>query len=622
MAILLFLMGILIIVPSVVADSLPDGTQSGKTFCFLFMMSAVVGLLCLQAIATGAGSGSVHASMPDVALLLLAGYLIFNDRQQSVPVSMRSLEFLGLAVLYIALRRINRSFFPVLFMALLAGGMIQAAYGNLQIWGLCASHHDRFRLTGSFFNPGPYTGYLSCIFPVALGFYLFAVRPLKKTASKRLFTTVFIVPALMLILMILPASRSRAAWLAIILSSAYLLSVRYPVCERLFRKSASTFRRGLALAGVILLVGFGSFALYRMKQGSADGRLLVWKITARMITEQPLSGFGTDRFKAHYMNRQADYFEQHPDSEAAMVADDTKYAFNEPLQQTAEHGIIGLILMLSVFVMVMKTPRTSAICQEHEPYPTVAKAGMLSLFVFSLFSYPLQILPVKICLVFFLAVIAGASPQRNIIPPYGAHGKRRIFVMAAKTVIMIPVATGTIAGCNYLHRLHAAYGTWGEAYRSYRMGNSELSVQEYKQALPMLSGNGDFMTGYGKALAVAGLHGRAISVLQQAAEHFPNTVAYTTMGDSYRALQQIAPAEQSYLRAWYMNPGKFYPKYLLAKLYHENGMLAKAGIIAEELLHKKVKADSDAIMEIREEMQKIIDEYHHSENAVMKHQFW
>ena len=81
---------------------------------------------------------------------------------------MRTIEFPGLILLYISLRQIRISNFSWLFMAVITGGLIQAIYGNLQLWGYFPSHHNLFKMTGSFFNPGPFAGYLASVFPVAL----------------------------------------------------------------------------------------------------------------------------------------------------------------------------------------------------------------------------------------------------------------------------------------------------------------------------------------------------------------------------------------------------------------------------------------------------------------------
>jgi regulator of replication initiation timing len=56
-----------------------------------------------------------------------------------------------------------------------------------------------------------------------------------------------------------------------------------------------------------------------------------------------------------------------------------------------------------------------------------------------------------------------------------------------------------------------------------------------------------------------------------------------------------------------MVPHKFYPLYLLAKLYHSTGQTEKAAAIAKEILGKAVKVTSKAIEEMKEEMKQLIN---------------
>lgn len=49
-----------------------------------------------------------------------------------------------------------------------AGGGIEAVWGLSQLYGYAVSNHSLYVLTGSFFNPGPYSGYLAMILPVCL----------------------------------------------------------------------------------------------------------------------------------------------------------------------------------------------------------------------------------------------------------------------------------------------------------------------------------------------------------------------------------------------------------------------------------------------------------------------
>ena len=123
----------------------------------------------------------------------------------------------------------------------------------------------------------------------------------------------------------------------------------------------------------------------------------------------------------------------------------------------------------------------------------------------------------------------------------------------------------------------------------------------------MLRYNGDFLTHYGKTLTLAGEHKQAVEVLNRAVLSYPNIVVYTALGDNYKILGRTEEAEQAYLKAWYMNPSRFYPKYLLAKLYDETNQREKAIAVAKELLSKEVKVESTAVYEIQTEMNNILN---------------
>lgn len=51
------------------------------------------------------------------------------------------------------------------------------------------------------------------------------------------------------------------------------------------------------MAGCVVLVLFMGW-LYHFKAASADGRLLIWKVTMQMVKEKPLAGFGSHGFRA------------------------------------------------------------------------------------------------------------------------------------------------------------------------------------------------------------------------------------------------------------------------------------------------------------------------------------
>ena len=61
-------------------------------------------------------------------------------------------------------------FYRTWFMSwvLILCGMVEALWGIGQIYGYLSVKHAMFPLTGSFYNPGPYGGFLAMAFPVCL----------------------------------------------------------------------------------------------------------------------------------------------------------------------------------------------------------------------------------------------------------------------------------------------------------------------------------------------------------------------------------------------------------------------------------------------------------------------
>jgi hypothetical protein len=147
-------------------DILMNGTQSGKSFVFFFG----IGLISVTAIVkfwvSPPRPTNAKISILDFLLLAFILYLFFRNDWAELTGSLLFLELVGLAVLYIIIRQLSLQSYLWIFMALTLGGLVQAIYGNLQLWGYFPSHHGIFKMTGSFFNPGPYAGYLATIFPI------------------------------------------------------------------------------------------------------------------------------------------------------------------------------------------------------------------------------------------------------------------------------------------------------------------------------------------------------------------------------------------------------------------------------------------------------------------------
>ena len=492
--------------------------------------------------------------------------------QNHLSVNYRLYDFGGLIFFYLAVRLVDSKGLILLFVFLVIGGLIQVAYGELQLFNFYPALNPNFPITGSFFNPGPYSGYLTAVFPIALGFYFFIDHWEHKdiTPYRNLIKNIASVTALGVIL-VLSVTASRAAWLALIFSSGFLLFFRFRWNSK-FREVLSTpIKRTIGISlGLVIVAVFG-ISLYYLKKDSADGRTLIWKASWEMIRENPLTGLGFDRFQAGYMESQAAWFRNNPNDPAAPLADDVVYAFNEGVQLLVEQGLLGFGLVLLLLFAVFKIQGSL-----ENPEIWIAKAGLVSILVFGMFSYPSHILPIKICGIFYLAILAGRSQVWLDWRIYIYRKASKGFIL----VLSLLLALGAFVISN---RLYKAVKEWNCAYSLYQGGAFALAVDSYKKVLPMFDQNGEFLTNYGKALSMAGKYKEAIFILESAKKYLGNSVIQTTLGDSYVALGMYEKAETAYQLAADMLPGRFYPRYLLVKLYASTGAWDKMEPLANRL---------------------------------------
>jgi tetratricopeptide (TPR) repeat protein len=159
----------------------------------------------------------------------------------------------------------------------------------------------------------------------------------------------------------------------------------------------------------------------------------------------------------------------------------------------------------------------------------------------------------------------------------------------------------------HIDTIEEGFMKWKKALNIYNNGAYNDSVYEFEKEYFQFKTNGDFLMNYGKALSMSEKHNKAINILNQAKVHLNNTVIEIALGDSYKALKMYDLSENSYKMAASMIPNRFYPKYLLLKLYQETGQLEKANTTGKSILNKKIKIKSSAIDQIKKETRQIIE---------------
>ena len=453
-------------------------------------------------------------------------------------------------------------------------GGSEAILGLRQLYGFATSGHSMYALTGSFFNPGPYSGYLAMILPVCLYQWLVCGRRGGRVVAGGV---------MLLIFCVLPAGMSRSAWLAAGVSCLCVYAWHMDWTDK-FRLLWQQQRQRVVMVVVggfcvLLLAGY---LLFVLKPDSARGRLFMWKITCRAIAEKPLTGYGIHNFAAAYGNAQETYFaagDYEPWEER--VAGSPEYAFNEYLQAAVELGIPLAVCLLVVVVLCL--------------YRGVRKGrygicgAILSLMIFSFSSYPLQ-LPVFIVTSggLLVACLSGADRWQWL---------------------GVAVLVGIIGGFRLKNDLQVeqACREWMNARVLYNAGAYQSAEKEYGRLYPLLRDRASFLFEYGHGLHKQQQFSKSNRILKEALQRSCDPMILNVIGKNYQQMGDCLSAEDWFIRSTHRLPGRIYPYYLLAKLYAEPSFRQpdKFEKMKWMVLTKEPKVHSTAIRQMREEIKKI-----------------
>lgn len=473
-----------------------------------------------------------------------------------------------------------RQYLPVCLSLL---GCLLAGWGMLQLYGWASPGHPLFRITGPFFNPGPYSGYLSLLLPVSLYGALTTrgwLRPLH-------------VLSILSMICILPAAMSRSAWIAIAVSLLWVAAMRQGWLGRLrayYRKHPRK-TAGWVAAGCVVLA-FAGTGLFLLKADSARGRLLIWKNTFRAVSEQPIAGYGVGRFPSVYGRAQADYFAsgQATDTEKR-VAGYVEYAFNDYLQLALEGGVVLLLLVLGWGVLVF---RSGMRMREYG-----ACGALMAFAIFALASYPLQVLPFGI-----LVVVCGAL---SVYPHPCKHSR---YAYPKTVAVSLLVGMGGGVAMWQLGKVPEIYRYWQGADMLYRQSVYDVAAKEYRGLYSYLSGHAAFLRNYANALQKGGRTLEACRILEREKMVSCDPTVWNVQGRYYQAAGHYREAEACFQYSLQLAPERIYPYYLLTKLYLEEGFLNKKRALemARIVLTKPPKVDSKAVEKMKTEISSLYNQ--------------
>ncbi len=530
-------------------------------------------------------------SSSDIAMLLFAAVvlMVYPYGENLAP---EFLRFFVLMVLLWFTQKVLYQLLPQLkafiLIGLLVWGVIEAFWGLGQLYGCFPAKHSLFRTTGSFFNSGPYGGFLPLMLPLLLHAWI-----VYRSRNKILEYVILAVS--IVFLLVFPATLSRTGWISAITGCLSVLFFSTNGSSKLKGFNKRHLQKVFLLATIIavFLMG-GIYGIFHLKKDSANGRLFMWKITALAIRESPLQGVGLGGFSAAYAKAQMDYFKSGKGSETERkVAGSPEYAFNEYLRVFLEQGVSGGILFLLLTALIIRNG-----IQNRQ---TGAVGSFLALSVFAFASYPYYLWQFLIVWVVLGSVCTSAIQEERRDKIARRHARLSV-------LFLIVLFGGTWVILKQLQLYRQARKEWDKIQPLYTMKAYESIGKEYEKLYATLNHSQKFVFEYAVVLNAAKQYGKADSVLARGLQLSSDPMFYNVRGRNFHEMKKYKEAEVCYFNSIHLLPERIYPYYLLAKLYADsaNFQPEKMKQAARAVLEKEPKVHSTAIREMRNEVRKMV----------------
>lgn len=442
-------------------------------------------------------------------------------------------------------------------------GTVEALYGILSYYYWAGDNPFLSYPCGSFNNSGPYGCYL------ALTLIATAVWA-RKSADSR-FKHALVLTGLALQLWAVILSGSRASWVAITAAALYYLIHRI-----------ADIKRFVVILSITLFTGFVA-GMYFLRPQSADARLFIWKVSMAMISESPIVGLGTGAFASNYMLYQAETLQNKPDGDWSQQAANNTYAFNDYLSVGVEHGIIGLILFALPIILTL--------CYGKQRTGNCFRIMLMAYAVFALFSYPMRILQLFVCLPLLIGLSQPCRQGIRICPD-----KKLVFLMV-----------GLLCGllCIWNFRNYTFCSQVRHDIQSLYTNRDKLAAKRLKTIYPCFKYEKELVLSYGKVLELQ--HADRRIVLERCVLLNPTTETLCALGKCYQEEGEFRLAEQSYERAISMVPNLVVPYFYLFKLYGEEGKEQDAIRIANSILSMRPKVVNSVVLDIKRKVRTFLN---------------
>lgn len=328
------------------------------------------------------------------------------------------------------------------------------------------------------------------------------------------------------------------------------------------------------------------------KPNSSNGRLLIYKISASILKDNWLWGIGHGQFKVQYNQYQAAYFSSNSiDSKEALLADNTVFAFNDFFQFFIENGIIGFVLISVALYLLFKKIKRIETNPTNKHLFVAAGASLICILTGSLFSYPLQILPILLQGIVCLTII-NCYPTTGIEQVKFCKGKslfNKIIFIVFTFLLLIYFSFYSV----YKYKS-------SQAYYFKRAGFRQKAIAAYKEISnsPFIDDN--VLYSYAQELYYSNQLYAAKTLLDKSKKYFISNEVFKLSANLENELKNYTQAEKDYKTTVYMVPNRMISRDELLNFYLERKDTANAIYWAKSIINMPVKIPSQTTANIQQ----------------------
>nr|WP_236065602.1 O-antigen ligase family protein [Niastella soli] len=341
-----------------------------------------------------------------------------------------------------------------------------------------------------------------------------------------------------------------------------------------FRKQ-SLFKKIITGVATMLLITPVCYYAYKAKQRSADGRLLIWKVSTGIIAQKPFNGVGLGMFEHDYNLEQSDYIKKGKAADAEKNnATHVYMAYNEWLETGVEGGIPAMMLLTALFVsLILLYPKEHsspdreqkrATDSQEESYAKVtAWAGVIAFVSMSMVNFTIQALPAMCVFLLFMAILCSpVLPIKSSLPFVRGLFAKPLIKNATVAVLVMAALYFMYARISVANNLLQVK----KASVAVTSGDNASALEILVPLTVQLNNAESYLQLYGKALMNTKKYNEAIIQFNRAKNlvSYPNL--YLKIGECYTSLQQYENARSCFLLAHNMEPSRLAPEYAMMQL--------------------------------------------------------